>query len=237
MSRSGAATILSCSLLFGLPGLSGFASAADLLSSIQETPTQNTSFSAASVTGHVTVLDGRTLWFPASRRLVRLAAIDSCELPQWAFDPKATQQYGKALMPVPCGGFAKAWLKRTIASRAVSCQVVASWTDKATGEPMEARCVVNGQDLALSMLKAGWAMSTGHDLAPARYATALQYAMSARQGIWSTYVLDPSEWREKAIDKTVGRQPFADRNLLSERRREISPTFVDAVRQPPRRDR
>jgi endonuclease YncB( thermonuclease family) len=47
---------------------------------------------AFSIAGRVTVLDGRTLWFPQRALKVRLAGIDSCELPQWSYDP---QRYGE----------------------------------------------------------------------------------------------------------------------------------------------
>jgi hypothetical protein len=55
--------------------------------------------------------------------------------------------------------------------------------------------------------------------------------------MWGTYVLDMPEWRAKAVDRTLGRRPQADIDLLMERNREISPPFLDARRQPERRDR
>jgi hypothetical protein len=61
--------------------------------------------------------------------------------------------------------------------------------------------------------------------------------MTARYGMWSTYVLDMPEWRQRAVDKTLGRRPQADINLLQDRNSEISPPFLDARRQPHRRDR
>ncbi|OYR22848.1 hypothetical protein CEV34_4046 [Brucella pseudogrignonensis] len=62
-------------------------------------------------------------------------------------------------------------------------------------------------------------------------------AMSARYGMWATYVLDMNEWRRKAVDRTLDRQPIADFNLLAERKSEISPPFADAHRKPKRTDR
>jgi hypothetical protein len=55
--------------------------------------------------------------------------------------------------------------------------------------------------------------------------------------MWATYVLDMNEWRRKAVDKTLDRQPIADFNLLVERKSEISPPFADAHRKPKRTDR
>jgi hypothetical protein len=46
-----------------------------------------------------------------------------------------------------------------------------------------------------------------------------------------------TEWRQKAVDRTPGRKPFADINLLFKRQSEITPPFADARRQPSRRDR
>lgn len=185
------------------------------------------------VSARATVIDGRTLWFPADRMLVRLADIDSCELVQWSFDPKATLATASALTPVPCGALAKAWLKRTIGNRTVRCDVVA------TGDPLESSgvCRDGRLDIALEMLRVGWAKVNTLVPRDNRYVVAQQSALAARYGMWSTYVLDVQEWRQKAIDKTLGRRPQADINLLLERDSEISPPFLDARRQPKRRDR
>ncbi|MCJ9672806.1 MULTISPECIES: thermonuclease family protein [unclassified Neorhizobium] len=189
---------------------------------------------AQKIEGKVTVMDGRTLWFPASQLLVRLAGIDSCELPQWAFDPNATDPRSLALVPVPCGALAKAWLKRTISGRRVVCTVDSNLTENLIG----ATCVVDGRDLALDMIGVGLArVVVDPRVVPERYGTAQRYAMAARYGIWATYVLDMAEWRQRAVDETLGRRPAADRNLLTTRQSEISPPFIDARRQPARRDR
>jgi hypothetical protein len=55
--------------------------------------------------------------------------------------------------------------------------------------------------------------------------------------MWGTYVLDMDEWRGKAIDRTLGRTPFADFNLLAERQSEISPPFQNFRQVPDRTDR
>ncbi|NKL25036.1 thermonuclease family protein [Rhizobium leguminosarum bv. viciae] len=185
------------------------------------------------MSGRVAVVDGRTLWFPAEKLLVRLSDIDSCDLVQWSFDPKATPLTAPSLTPVPCGALAKAWLRRTIGGRSVHCDAIANgYTLGSTG-----RCRVGGRDLAVEMLRVGWARLNTPVPQDRRYVQVQRSAIAARYGMWGTYVLDMPEWRGKAIDKTLGRRPQADINLLSERDSEISPPFLDARRQPKRRDR
>ncbi|OQM73360.1 thermonuclease family protein [Manganibacter manganicus] len=180
--------------------------------------------------GRTSVIDGRTLWFPKGGHKVRLASIDACELPQWSYDPR---RHGQTTVPkpVPCGPLAKAWLKRTIGNAQVRCIVQARDAEGA----LLGRCTVRGRDLALEMLRVGWARANSP--APSEYFTWQNYAMSARHGIWATYVLDMPEWRAKAIDQTLSRRPIADFNLLAERESEISPPFEDARKRPKRTDR
>nr|WP_244561602.1 thermonuclease family protein [Mesorhizobium australicum] len=185
---------------------------------------------ARRIVGRTSVIDGRTLWFPNGRHKVRLASIDACELPQWSYDPRrhGTSEIPK---PVPCGPLAKAWLKRTVGSAQVTCIVRNHDADAAS----LGHCTVRGRDLALEMLRVGWARV--NPPAPAEYLTWQNYAMSARHGMWATYVLDMPEWRRKAVDRTLTRKPIADFNLLAERESEISPPFEDAHRRPNRTDR
>jgi endonuclease YncB( thermonuclease family) len=184
--------------------------------------------------GRVAVIDGRTLWYPSHAAKVRLLDIDTCELPQWAFDPQwVDRDRVKAPPPVPCGPLAKAWLKRAIGSASVECIVA---THDRDGAPL-ARCMVKGRDLALEMLRVGWARVSSPYPADRLYLAKQRYAMAARYGMWATYVLDMNEWRRKAIDKTLSRRPIADFNLLWERENEITPPFVDARKKPTRTDR
>lgn len=186
-----------------------------------------------AVSGRVAVVDGRTLWFPERKLLVRLSEIDSCDLVQWSFEPKATPVTAPSLAPVPCGALAKAWLKRTIGRRSVHCDANAD--GRTVG--LAGKCRVGSRDLALEMLRVGWAKLSTPVPRDGRYVQMQQSAIAARYGMWGTYVLDMSEWRGKAIDKTLGRRPQADINLLRDRDSEISPPFLDARRQPKRRDR
>ncbi|RWK68325.1 thermonuclease family protein [Mesorhizobium sp.] len=184
--------------------------------------------------GRVAVMDGRTLWYPQFAQEIHLADIDACELPQWALNPKwEDRERVKAPPPVPCGPFAKAWLKRTVGNKSVECTVLAYGND---GVP-SARCVVAGRDLALEMLRVGWARVASPYPYNGQYMAYQQHAMAARYGMWATYVLDMNEWRRKAVDKTLDRRPIADFNLLAERESEISPPFVDARKNPKRTDR
>lgn len=187
-----------------------------------------------TIEGRAVVVDGRTLWFPTYAQRIRLADIDACELPQWAFTPQQNKgQANKVPMPVPCGPFAKAWLKRTVGADAVTCRVV-GYED---GAVARAYCAARGRDLGLEMLRVGWARVESPYLTYPQYMGYQRAAMSARYGMWATYVLDMNEWRRKAIDKTLDRRPNADFNLLAERRSEISPPFADARNRPRRTDR
>lgn len=185
---------------------------------------------ATRISGRTSVIDGRTLWFPMGRHKMRLASIDVCELPQWSYDPR---RHGESMVPKPgpCGPLAKAWLKRAVGSAPVTCIVRTHEADGA----LLGRCTVRGRDLALEMVRVGWARVITP--APAEYLTWQNYAMSARHGMWAIYVLDMPEWRRKAVDRTLARRPIADFNLLAERESEISPPFEDARRRPERTDR
>jgi endonuclease YncB( thermonuclease family) len=208
--------------------------AADALRDQRNSPVEPEPATYASptmkISGRTAVIDGRTLWFPRGGHKVRLASIDACELPQWSYDPR---HHGESMIPkpVPCGPLAKAWLKRTVGGAEVNCHVQAYDADGA----LLGRCTVRSRDLALEMLKVGWARV--NVAAPAEYLTWQNHAMSARYGMWATYVLDMPEWRAKAVDRTLARRPIADFNLLAERESEISPPFADARRRPKRTDR
>jgi endonuclease YncB( thermonuclease family) len=126
---------------------------------------------------------------------------------------------------------AKAWLKRTVGSGNVTCILRSHDVDGA----LLGDCAVRGRNLALEMLRVGWARVNSP--APAEYLTWQNFAMSGRHGMWATYLLDMPEWRSKAVDRTLARRPIADFNLLAERESEISPPFKDARRRPKRTDR
>jgi endonuclease YncB( thermonuclease family) len=128
---------------------------------------------------------------------------------------------------------AKAWLKRTVGAARIACRIAS----QAGPRSLIGTCTAVGRDLALEMLKVGWARVKGPYPSRPVYLAWQRHAMSARYGMWATYVLDMDEWRRKAIDRTLSRQPIADFNLLAERESEISPPFRDARRRPRRTDR
>jgi endonuclease YncB( thermonuclease family) len=213
---------------------SSAAVAADLVRNVPARPVGSGN-GVSRLSGHVSVIDGRTLWYPQYAQKVRLADVDACELPQWALDPDwKNRDKIKAPPPVPCGPLAKAWLKRSIGAKSVTCEIVAVGSD---GMP-EGNCVAGrGSDLALEMLRVGWARVSDPFPRNSQYLQYQTSAMAARYGMWATYVLDMNEWRRRAVDKTLERQPIADFNLLATRQSEISPPFADARNKPHRTDR
>ena len=182
------------------------------------------------IKGRAAVVSGDTLWFPQMGIRVRLDGIEACLLPQWAFDPTASQELTSPA-PVPCGALAQAWLKRVVDNSVVHCTHSHYFV---AGEP-SARCFARGRALGLEMLRVGWARTVGQQ-DPA-YLAAERYARSARYGLWGTYVLDMGEWRKNAIDQTIARLPIADLNLLAGRKSEFTPPFGDWRNRPRRTDR
>ncbi|MFU0505732.1 thermonuclease family protein [Pseudaminobacter sp. NGMCC 1.201702] len=187
---------------------------------------------ASSIAGRATALDGRTLLLSNPALRVRLAGIDTCELPQWAFDPQAHGQT-PILKPVACGALAKAWLQRSIGAKLVECKV-SSLVEPGT---LAGTCTAGGRDLAIEMLRVGWARVVGPSPFRRQYLVWQRGAMNARYGMWAHYVLDMEEWRRAAVDRTLSRRPLADFNLLAERESEISPPFEDARKRPQTTDR
>lgn len=191
-------------------------------------PQRAASNSFATIKGRAVVVDGRTLWFPTFAQRVRLANIDVCELPQWAFDMSwKNADTRKTRTPVPCGPFAKAWLIRTIGSASVSCTVLGYDGDSIA----RARCLSRGRDVALELLRVGWARVDRTNLTDSEYLGYQLAAQSARYGMWGTYVLDFNEWRRQAVDKSLDRQPVADFKLLARQKSEISPSISHTRRQ------
>ncbi|UZX45534.1 thermonuclease family protein (plasmid) [Agrobacterium sp. 13-2099-1-2] len=213
---------------------SSAAIAADLVKNTPTPPAERSS-EISRISGHVSVIDGRTIWYPQYAQKVRLADVDACELPQWALNPDwQNRDKIKAPPPVPCGPLAKAWLKRSIGGKSITCDIVTVGSD---GTP-EGYCVSSrGGDLALEMLRVGWARVSGPFPRNSQYLLYQTSAMAARYGMWATYVLDMNEWRRRAVDRTLERQPIADFNLLATRQGEISPPFADARNKPHRTDR
>ena len=102
--------------------------------------------------------------------------------------------------PVPCGPLAKAWLKRTVGSQRITCNVAVSTEPTASSLASAPQAA---SDLALEMLRVGWARVAPPPLPAPDYLAWQRHAMSGRYGMWATYVLDMDEWRRKAVDKTT----------------------------------
>ena len=210
---------------------SGLAGDLLLRSSLEEQLPKGAIGPMRSFSGRASVIDGRTLWFPKLGLRLTLAGLDTCELPQWAFDPTGAVSKDRRLKPVACGALAKAWLKRVLRDGHVKCRV------EDASLPLAGWCSVNGRDLGLELIMVGWARLTKDAMSTNPYRTAEIRAVAARYGVWGTYVLDMNEWRARAVDRTPGRRPIADYNLMRGRRLEISPPFSDARQLPKRLDR
>jgi endonuclease YncB( thermonuclease family) len=156
--------------------------------------------------GRVAVIDGRTLWFPEHAVKVQLMDLDTCDLPRWSFD-KQTRR------PVPCGGFAKAWLKRFVGSARIDCFVAAVAPD---GTSL-AYCYRGAHDVGLQLIAKGWARVATPDAQCPRYLQYQEVAARANYGMWKDHFLDMREWRTHTGDKTLTRRPIVDYRLLRRR--------------------
>lgn len=191
-------------------------------------PSQRYSAAEARLTppvfsGRVSVVDGRTLLFPEHGRTVQLMNINTCELAQWA-----VVQSSSGPSPVPCGAKAKAWLTRTVATQSVDCL----GTGYTRAGQVLAYCAVKGKDLALEMLRVGLAAIDTPNPLRAEYFSVQADAVAKQYGIWATFVLDMDEWRRRAVDRTVTRQPVADYNLLADRHRDVTPPMIESRHLP-----
>ena len=156
--------------------------------------------------GVVTVLDGRTVRYYRTGQTVRIAGIESCNLPQWAFE--------RSGYPYPCGPLGKAYLKRLVRRSPVTCNATAIDRD---GVPL-ATCIVNGENLATHVAAAGLAITDATEAVPptAETLNAEAIARDNEFGLNATTFLDPQDWRVRAGDKTLDRRPFRDRNMIAD---------------------
>ncbi len=142
--------------------------------------------------GLVSVVDGRTLFYPASGQWVRLAQIDTCTIPQFLFYPRSPLQT-KARdqrSPLPCGALAKAWLERLVGGRSVECFAL----DHGSDNLAQGRCLVAGRDIALDMLRVGLARVSSPSPVPPSYLLYQSHAMSAGYGIWAVMSACHEKW-------------------------------------------
>lgn len=156
--------------------------------------------------GPVTVLDGRTMRYHPSGQTVRIAGIETCNLPQWAFE--------RSGYPYPCGPLGKAYLKRLVRRSPVNCVATAIDRD---GVPL-AECHANGKNLAAHIALAGLAITDESERVPAGADVYDSEALALQNGFGlnDTTVLDPQDWRAKANEKSLARRPFRDRNMIAD---------------------
>lgn len=139
--------------------------------------------SSANVVGQASVIDGDTLEIRNTR--IRLQAIDAPETGQLCRHHHAR--------PWRCGQAAALALSDLIDRRSVLCSV--------TGQDRYGRalahCFVDGQDLAKSMVRQGWAIRYYDRKARLRQAEI--EAQQMRRGIWAGSFDTPSDWRRSRV--------------------------------------
>ncbi|MBL8581405.1 MAG: thermonuclease family protein [Rhizobiaceae bacterium] len=126
-------------------------------------------------TGHPVVNDGDSLTLSGQR--IRLRGIDAPEYRQ------ICRKDGEAY---PCGRQARSFLAGLIGERPVACR---GWERDRYGRLL-ATCAVGGEDLALRMVEAGWAVSYGD------FAAAEAGARQQRIGLWAGDFDRPRDWRQ-----------------------------------------
>ncbi len=147
---------------------------------------------AAEIAGSAHVLDGDTLLINGEK--VRLFGVDAPERTQ------VCRAYGTIY---PCGVMAIAWLVERTLGATVVCREgrLDRWRRRV------AVCSVNGEDLAASLVAAGWA------IADRRYSDSYvpreKAASEQRLGLWSGSFVTPLDWRRG--ERLAGVRPSAGR--------------------------
>lgn len=150
----------------------------------------------------VQVIDGRTLRI--NGQTVRLAGIET---------PLPGQQCERQGRLEPCGDQAAAALAKIVALsvKPLECQDV---TESGAGE---VTCLIEGRDVAETLVKQGRAVATGD-----RYAQAQEQARVATLGLWGSRWVSPRQWMagerlpeeraqlaEKVQEKAATRRPLS----------------------------
>ncbi len=142
-------------------------------------PTGQAARNPSAVRGRARVIDGDSLRVNGME--IRLHGIDAPELRQTCRDERG-HRYA-------CGRRAKAYLRRLVASRDVSCRRVA--TDR-YGR-MVALCMVDGEDIGRRMVRDGWAVAFVRY--SRHYVGDERMARRARRGLWRGRFIPPATWR------------------------------------------
>jgi endonuclease YncB( thermonuclease family) len=137
-----------------------------------------------TIVGHADVIDGDSL--RVSGEEIRIHGIDAPEMRQFC------QRGG---LDYRCGVEARDAMVALTQRHAVECTVLES--DR-YGRKV-ARCLANGLDLGLEMVRAGHAVAYGN------YEAEEAAARQARLSIWAGEFMQPQEWRAIAAQERDGR--------------------------------
>ena len=129
-------------------------------------------------TGIPKILDGDTVQFGKTR--LQLAGIDAPQTDQLCFD--------KAGARWKCGIAAREHLRAETLDKTWKCVVVR----KSRYGRLQARCSADGEDIALQMVKDGWALAAS---GRRKYRADEAEARDAEAGLWSGAFVAPRDWR------------------------------------------
>ncbi|MBP8234840.1 MAG: thermonuclease family protein [Rhizorhabdus sp.] len=140
--------------------------------------------------GPAAVVDGDTLHVRGER--VRLFGVDA---------PELSQMCGAGTSKVACGQLAAQWLKSRVEGRVLRCARV----DTDRYGRVVARCSLDGADVGLAIVEAGWA--TAYRKYSLDYVGAEQLARATRRGIWATGFQPPEAYRRAQREAVVPQSP------------------------------
>ncbi len=144
------------------------------------------------VSGPAAVIDGDTLEVAGER--IRLFGIDA---------PESSQTCSAFGTSYPCGTMATAWLVRNTLGFDVDCKSRA----RDRWDRLVAICSVNGSDLGLRMVEAGWALAFRRY--SERYIPAEEAASRQGAGLWQGPFVTPWQWRRG--DRDLKAKPISVR--------------------------
>lgn len=142
---------------------------------IPATPTPKT------MKGQAKVLSGDTLRI--GRTKIQLADIDAPEASQ-----RCTRQNGRTWK---CGRAARQALTRLVRRKTVTCEAT-----NTSANPIHAHCVVNGQDIAATLVRQGNVFSKDGIISAIYNKEQLQ-AKNSKKGIWSGKAERPTDFRQR----------------------------------------
>lgn len=166
--------------------ISDYAHVKDLFISCSELEVSSVWAAPNVVSGPVRVIDGDTL--KVGGQNVRLYGIDAVEHDQTCRHPTKGDW--------PCGAEVKQVLSQLIDGREANCE---SHGSDRYGR-MLGICRINGVDLGGALVEAGWAFA--YKKYSSLYVAEERRALRAGRGLWTSVVVEPSEYRasERAPD-------------------------------------